>query len=65
MPMPEPDTLAERRATGIIHALTDRDEATCSDCGESIDVSADTDPMAVVTTLKAHRQDCSGEWFDG
>jgi len=33
------DTLDSRRAEGIVHALTEQETATCSDCGKSIDVS--------------------------
>ena len=50
------DELDTRRAEGIIHALTDRDTAGCSDCGEQIDVSGANDPMEVVIALEQHRQ---------
>jgi len=43
-------------AEGIVHALTDEDTVTCSDCGETLDVSEATDPMAVVVELEKHRQ---------
>jgi hypothetical protein len=51
--MSELDT---RRAEGIVNALTDKETATCSDCGETIDVSEAKDPMSVVMTLEKHRQ---------
>jgi hypothetical protein len=48
----------QRRAEGIVHALTDQDSCTCSDCGEEIDVSDATDPMSVVVRLEQHRKQC-------
>jgi len=45
-----------RRAEGIVYALTDQETATCSDCGETIDVSEAKDPMSVVVTLEQHRK---------
>lgn len=48
--------LEARRAEGIVHALTDQETATCSDCGETIDVSEATDPMSVVVALEKHRK---------
>jgi len=48
--------LDAHRAEGIVHALTDQQTATCSDCGETIDVSEATDPMSVVVTLEQHRK---------
>jgi len=51
--------LDERRAEGIVNALTEHDETGCSDCGETIDLSSATDPMAVVCELEAHRQECA------
>jgi hypothetical protein len=56
--------LDEHRAEGIVHALTDQSETTCSGCGESIDLDGDDDPMAVVVTLEEHRKECSEDWFD-
>lgn len=54
------DTLDSRRAEGIVHALTEQETATCSDCGKSIDVSEATDPMAVVVQLEEHRKTHTG-----
>jgi hypothetical protein len=55
--MSELDT---RRAEGIVHALTDKETATCSDCGGAIDVSEATDPMSVVVALENHRKTHAG-----
>jgi len=52
------------QAESIVHALTEQEQTRCSKCGEMIDVSEDTDPMSVVTTLEAHRQQCQGVWFE-
>jgi len=52
--------LDARRAEGIVHALTDQETATCSDCGETIDVSEATDPMSVVVALENHRNTHAG-----
>lgn len=54
------DELAARRAEGIVNALTDHDETTCSDCGETVDLSGATDPMAVVLALEEHRKSHGG-----
>lgn len=68
------DSLDERRAEGIVNALTERDETTCSECGGTIDLFGATDPMSVVAELEAHRQICTGReddaenremWTDG
>jgi hypothetical protein len=58
------DLFAERRAEGIIHALRDQDSTKCSDCGETIDLHGANETMEVVAELEAHRQECTGEWFD-
>jgi len=52
--------LDTRRAEGIVHALTDQETATCSDCGETIDVSEALDPMSVVVALEEHRKTHEG-----
>ena len=49
-----------RRAEGIVHALTDQETATCSDCGGEIDVSEATDPMSVIVVLEQHRKTHDG-----
>jgi hypothetical protein len=54
------NVLDARRAEGIVHALTEQDTATCSDCGATIDVSEATDPMSVVVTLENHRKTHAG-----
>jgi hypothetical protein len=53
--------LDARRAEGIVNALTDQKTATCSDCGETVDVSEATDPMSVVVALERHRKTHEGD----
>lgn len=50
------EQLDERRALGIVQALTDHDEAGCSDCGATVDVSEAETPDDVSRTLEQHRQ---------
>jgi uncharacterized protein with PIN domain len=57
------DVKNQRRAVGIVRALTKQDETRCSDCGEMIDVSDADEEMEVVGELEAHREVCTGEWF--
>jgi len=56
--------LDSRRAAGIIQALTEQDTTACSDCGETVDLHGATKEMEVVAELEAHRQECSGKWYD-
>lgn len=51
------DELNARRATGIVHALTDEDTTHCSDCGGEIDVSGAETTMEVVMVLEKHRKE--------
>lgn len=52
--------LSPREAEGIVHDLVDQETAACTDCGETIDVSAATAPMEVVMVLEKHRQTHEG-----
>ena len=58
------DTLAQRRAAGIVEALTDEEDTTCSDCGGSVDLSGADTTAEVVEELEKHRQKCDGVWYD-